>query len=297
VTPSTATRGILMMIGAMVVFSLQDAVSKRLASTQPVIFITMIRYWFFALFVIALSARRSGGLRAVARTQLPWLQVGRGALLALEIWVMVTAFHVLGLAPSHAIFAVASLMVTAMSGPLLGEKIGWRRWTAVGVGFCGVLLILRPGAQVFDTRALIPLLAAFMFALYHIATRYTNRVDGAATSFFYTGVAGAVTVSLIGPFYWSSFQGWDWFWMGTLCISGITGHYLLINALEATEAGTLQPFTYLQLVFASALGIVLFGEKLDAPMVAGAALVVAAGLFTVWRERVRRVTPTPPTAP
>jgi drug/metabolite transporter (DMT)-like permease len=286
-----------MMIGAMVVFSLQDAVSKRLASTQPVIFITMIRYWFFALFVIALSARRSGGLRAVARTQLPWLQVGRGALLALEIWVMVTAFHVLGLAPSHAIFAVASLMVTAMSGPLLGEKIGWRRWTAVGVGFCGVLLILRPGAQVFDTRALIPLLAAFMFALYHIATRYTNRVDGAATSFFYTGVAGAVTVSLIGPFYWSSFQGWDWFWMGTLCISGITGHYLLINALEAAEAGTLQPFTYLQLVFASALGIVLFGEKLDAPMVAGAGLVVAAGLFTVWRERVRRVTPTPPTAP
>lgn len=284
----STVRGILLMVATMVVFAGQDAISKHLAASHPIIFVTMIRYWVFALFVLALSARRPGGLRAVARSRVPLLQFGRGALLALEIWVMVTAFDRLGLAESHAIFAVFSLIVTALSGPLLGERIGWRRWTAVGVGFMGVLLILRPGAQVFDPNAMIPLLAAAMFALYHVATRYVSRVDSSDTSFFYTGVAGAVTVSLIGPFFWSTFEGWDWLWMATLCVTGMTGHYLLIKALEAAEASTLQPITYLHLVVATCIGVFLFGEQLDAPMVAGAALVVGAGLFTVWRERVRR---------
>jgi drug/metabolite transporter (DMT)-like permease len=284
--PGSTARGILLMIGAMVVFSAQDAISKQLAANHPVIFVAMIRYWFFAAFVVALSARRPGGLRAVAQTRLPLIQCGRGALLALEIWVTVTAFDVLGLAPTHAIFAVYSLMVVAMSGPLLGERIGWRRWTAVGVGFVGVLIILRPGAAVFDPKALIALLAAAMFALYNVATRYANRVDGSATSFFYTGVAGAVTVTLIGPFFWSVPQGWDLVLLAVLCVSGVLGHYLLISALDQAEASRLQPFSYLQLVFASALGVMLFGETLDTATIAGAALIVAAGLFALWRERL-----------
>ena len=286
--PAANRRGILLMVAAMCVFAAQDGLSKHLATHYSPIFVTMIRYWFFALFVVALSARRAGGLKAVARTHHPVLQCVRGALLAFEIVVMITGFALLGLVESHAIFAGYTLIVTALSGPLLGEKVGWRRWTAVLVGFAGVLIILRPGAGTLDVRALIPLLATVMFALYHVATRYVSRVDSSDTSFFYTGMAGAVTVTLIGPFFWSTFHGWDWLWMGTLCITGMTGHYLLIKALEAAEASTLQPITYLQLVIASGLGVVLFGERLDAPMVAGAALIVGAGLFTVWRERVRR---------
>ncbi|MFN3614020.1 MAG: DMT family transporter [Rubrimonas sp.] len=280
-------RGILLMIGAMVVFALQDAVSKHLATHYSPFFVTMIRYWFFAAFVIGLSARRAGGLRQVMRTRHPVLQCARGALLAFEIVVMITGFAMLGLVESHAIFAGYTLMVTALSGPLLGERVGWRRWTAVGVGFVGVLIVLRPGAGVLDLRSLIPLVATIMFALYHVATRYVNRADGSATSFFYTGVAGAIAITMVGPFFWTPMVGWDWGWMLLLCVMGMSGHFLLIQALDTAEASAVQPFAYLQLVFASAIGVGLFGERLDAALVTGGALVIAAGLFTWWREQVR----------
>jgi drug/metabolite transporter (DMT)-like permease len=287
-TPAAGNRrGILLMVSAMVVFACQDGISKHLATHYSPVFVTMIRYWFFALFVVALTARQAGGLRAAMATAHPALQWGRGALLAFEIVVMISGFAILGLVESHAIFAGYTLIVTALSGPILGERVGWRRWTAVLVGFAGVLIILRPGAGVLDVRSLIPLLATVMFALYHLATRYVNRRDGAATSFFYTGVGGAVAITLVGPFFWTPMVRWDWGWMGLLCVTGMTGHYLLIRALDTAEASAVQPFAYLQLVFASALGVGLFGERLDAALLIGAGLVVGAGLFTFWRERVR----------
>jgi drug/metabolite transporter (DMT)-like permease len=282
-----ARRGIAFMIAAMVVFSAQDAISKHLAENHAVPFVAMLRYWAFAAFVLALSMRRPGGLRAVARTRHPWLQWGRGALLALEIVVTVIAFHRLGLAAAHAVFASYTLMVTALSGPLLGERVGWRRWTAVGVGFAGVLVILRPGGDTLTAEAWIAVLAAAMFALYHVATRYVNRDDGSATSFFYTGLGGAATMTLIGPFYAAPMVGWDAALMAVLCVTGMTGHFLLIKALDAAEASTVQPFAYLQLVFAAGIGVTLFGETIAPSMVAGAALVVGAGLFTLLRERRR----------
>lgn len=278
-------RGIQLMVAAMLVFAVQDGISKHLATHYSPVFVTMVRYWFFAVFVAAISARKAGGLRAAARTSLPALQTFRGALLALEIVAMITGFAMIGLVQSHAIFAGYTLIVTALSGPVLGETVGWRRWTAVCVGFLGVLIILRPGASMFDPGALVALLATAMFAGYHLATRYANRVEGGAISFFYTGVAGAVTMTLIGPFFWTPMQGWDWAWMGALCVTGMVGHYLLINALDSAEASAVQPFAYLQLVFASAIGVGVFGESMDALVVVGAALVVGAGLFTFWRER------------
>ncbi|TVQ53798.1 MAG: DMT family transporter [Rhodobacteraceae bacterium] len=283
-----AQKGVAYMVGATMVFSVQDAISKHLAESHPIVFVVMIRYWFFALFVVALAARKSGGLRAAVRTQRPVLQIARGVLLVAEILVMVTSFHMLGLAPTHAVFACYGLIVTALAGPVLGETIGWRRWAAVGVGFLGVLIVIRPGFGAFTLTALIPFLAAFLFALYHLATRFANRADGSATSFFYTGVAGAVAVTLVGPFFWSTLEGWDWLWMGLLCVSGVTGHLFLILSLDNAEASVVQPFTYLQLVFASLIGVALFAETIDAATAAGAALIVGAGLFTIWRERVRR---------
>jgi len=282
-------RGIALMVMAMLVFAAQDGVSKHLATHYAPIFVTMVRYWFFALFVVALSARKAGGLRAAAATGLPALQVCRGLLLALEIVVMISAFAMIGLVESHAIFAGYTLIVTALSGPVLGERVGWRRWAAIGVGMVGVLVILRPGAAMFQPGALVALLATAMFAGYHLATRYANRVDGSTTSFFYTGVAGAVAMTVLGPFFWTPMQGAaDWGWMGVLCVTGMLGHYLLIRALDAAEAAAVQPFAYLQLVFASAIGVWVFGEALPLEVVLGAALVVGAGLFTFCREQRRR---------
>lgn len=275
--------GVAFMLGTVLVFATQDAFSKQLALSHPPPFIVMIRYWTFALFVLAISARRPGGIRAAARTKRPALQILRGVLLACQICVITLSFGSLGLADTHAMMASYPLMIAAMSPIFLGERLGLVGWLAVGMGFFGVLIIIQPGAGVFDPMALIPLLGAAMFAVYGVLTRIVARHDRASTSFFYTGVAGAAAASLFGPFFWSTLTGLDWLWMGLLCIAGASGHFLMIKAYEATEASNLQPFAFLQTVIASLYGVTLFGETIDAATILGASLVVMAGLMAIWR--------------
>ncbi|CAN0180962.1 unnamed protein product, partial [Chrysoparadoxa australica] len=270
------------MLVTTFVFAVQDGISLHLAAEYNTMMVVMIRYWFFAAFVLAVAARKSGGLRAAAQSAFPWLQAFRGVLLVVEINVMVLAFVVLGLVESHAIFAVYPLLVAALSGPVLGEHVGWRRWVAIGIGFVGVIIILQPSGGVFSPYAAIPLLAATMFALYALLTRYVAREDSATTSFFYTGVAGVVVATAIGIGFWVPMTGPDWLWMGLLCITGASGHYLMIRCFEVAEASAVQPFAYLQLVFASSLGITVFGESIRWNVALGAGLIVAAGLFTLW---------------
>ena len=277
--------GIPLMIATTFVFAMQDGLSRYLAAEYNVVTVLMIRYWFFALFVIALSAARKGGIRRVAHTTQPVLQILRGVLLVAEIGVTVLSFVLLGLIGTHAIFTAYPLMIAALSGPVLGERVGWRRWLAICVGFTGILIILRPGFAVFSPAALVPLLAALLFAIYGLLTRFVARKDSAETSFFYTGVAGAVAVTLVGPFFWDPMQGNDWWLMAALALSGAFGHFLLIKTYEVAEASTVQPFAYFQLVFVSFIGLLVFNETLDLWTVTGAALIVGAGLFTFWRER------------
>ncbi|WFE74492.1 DMT family transporter [Roseinatronobacter sp. S2] len=277
--------GIWLMCVTAFIFAMQDAMSQHLAGEYNVFMIIMIRYWFFASFVIVVAARQAGGIRKAAATTQPVLQIFRGVLLALEVCVMVTAFVILGLVESHAVFAVYPLLVAALSGPVLGEMVGWRRWTAIGIGFIGVLVILQPGYGVFNPAALIPLLAAFMFALYGLLTRFAARRDSAAVSFFWTGTAGAVTMTLIGVWFWEPMAPGDWVWMGILCMTSAFSHFLLIRAYEVAEASAVQPFAYLQLPFAAAVGLLLFGETLRNNVALGTLVVVGAGLFTLWRAR------------
>lgn len=277
----------MLMIATTLVFAIQDGLSRHLAGEYNVMMIVMIRYWFFAAFVIAIAKRHVGGIRAAARTEQPAVQIIRGLLLSLEICVMVAAFTILGLVESHAVFTCYPLLVAALSGPVLGEHVGWRRWAAIGVGFIGVIIILQPNGDVFDIRALIPLLAATMFAVYGLLTRYASRRDTSATSFFWTGVVGAVTMTILGVWFWEPMTGPDWFWMGCLCITGVTGHWLLIRCYEVAEASAVQPFAYLQLVFAATIGIAIFGETIGTNVAIGCVIIVAAGLFTFWRERLQ----------
>ncbi|MEW2918810.1 DMT family transporter [Ruegeria sp. ANG10] len=277
--------GIGLMIAATIVFALQDGISRHLAGTYNTYMVVMIRYWFFAAFVIALAARAPGGLRAAAQTSQLGLQVFRGILLAAEICVAVFAFTILGLIDTMAVFICYPLLVAALSGPVLGEKVGWRRWSAIGVGCIGVLIILQPGVGVFNPWAIVPLISALMFALYGLLTRFAARKDSAATSFFWTGIAGAVAMTLVGMWFWEPMARPDWAWMAVLCVSGVLGHWLLIKCYEMAEASAVQPFAYFHLVWSAILGITVFGEMLRPEVVLGAALVVAAGLFTLWRER------------
>ncbi|WP_425039844.1 DMT family transporter [Primorskyibacter sp. S187A] len=280
-------RGQLYMTATAVVFAAQDGISQHLASTYNVIMIVMIRYWFFAAFVVGISMRERGGLARVAQSAFPKVQALRGVLLALEICVMVGAFTLLGLVESHAVFVAYPLLVAALSGPVLGEYVGWRRWAAIGVGFMGVLFILRPGVGVFSPYALVPLASATMFALYALLTRFVARRDSAATSFFWTGTVGAVFMTCLGMWFWEPMSKTDWMWMAALCVTGAFGHWLMIKAYEAAEASSIQPLAFLQSLFAAGIGIMLFGEVLEWPVLVGAFLIVGAGLFTLYRARAQ----------
>ncbi|MDU8927730.1 DMT family transporter [Alisedimentitalea sp. MJ-SS2] len=277
--------GIMLMVLTTFIFAMQDGISRHLAGEYNTLMVVAVRYWFFAAFVITVSARKAGGLRNAAATSQPVLQISRGLILTLEICIAIYGFTLLGLVESHAIFACYPLLVAALSGPVLGEQVGWRRWVAIGIGFLGVLIILRPGLGVFSPYALIPFVSALLFAIYGLMNRYAARRDSAATSFFWTGVVGAVVLTPIGILSWEPMTTSDWAWMIALCITGALGHYTLIKAYEQAEASAVQPFAYLQLVFASGVGVLIFDEVIELPVAIGAGVVVAAGLFTLWRER------------
>ena len=278
--------GIFLMIATTLVFATQDGISRHLAETYNTFMVVMVRYWFFAAFVIVIAARQPGGIRQTARTEQLGLQIFRGLLLAAEILVAIYGFTLIGLIESHAVFASYPLIVAALAGPFLGEKAGWRRWLAILAGFFGMLIILQPGSGVFQPAAIIPLISGFMFAVYALTTRFAARKDAAMTSFFWTGVAGAAVTTLVGLPNWESMSVIDSGWMLALCITGVLGHWLLIRCYEVAEASAVQPFAYFHLVFAVLIGLVIFQEDMRSNVAIGAAVIVGAGIFTLWRAHV-----------
>ena len=281
---NSKTRGYLYVLSAVTIFAVQDAFSKLLGAKYPPIMVTMIRFWAFAAFVTIFAAGSRGGLAKALATERPFLQAFRGILLASEIVVVIFAFTTAGLAVSQAVLQATPLIITLLSVPLLGEKVGWRRGLAVIVGLIGVLVLLNPTNVHFDTRLMLPLLASLMYGLYGVATRAVSRHDSAVTSVFYAGVAGAAAITLVGPFYWTPMHPADWPLMAALCVCGSLSHFLLIKAYGELSAVEVQPLTYLQLVFSVIIAVTVFDETITWNMALGAAIVVAAGLFTVWRE-------------
>lgn len=297
--PDRTGLGIALFCLVAFIFAVQDGLSRALASDYPPALVVMIRYWAFALFVVLWVSRKPGGLQAALRTRRPLTQIARGVILAFQIMVVIAAFVRLGLIETHAIFAVYPLLVAGLSGPVLGERVGWRRWTAIGMGFAGILVILDPGDRILGVEALLPLFAAFLFAIYGLLTRHVSRDDPSIVSFFWTGVAGAVFMTLAGIGQWQWLDPRDWIWMACLCVTGITSHYLMIRSYELAEASALQPFAYTQLVWVGIIGVAVFSESLRANVILGGAIVVGAGLFTLFRQRQRQMPdrPNPPEAP
>lgn len=274
---------ILMICAASLIFAAQDGVSRYLGAQYSPIFVIMLRYWFFAVFVTLLCARSAGGLSRVLQSRRPFLQTARGVLLVAEVVVTIEAFVRLGLINTHAVFACYPLLISALSGPILGERVGWRRWLAVAAGFLGILIVLDPTAGVFRADAALPFLGALMFAVYSLMTRLVARDDPAMVSFFWTGITGCIAITLVGIWHWQSVAAHDIPWLLLLCCTAVIGHYLLIKAYELAEASSLQPFSYTQLVWISLFGVTIFGETLAPNVVVGGTIVIAAGLFTWWR--------------
>jgi drug/metabolite transporter (DMT)-like permease len=232
-----------------------------------------------------------GGVRwsAVMRTGRPGLQLVRSMLLLGSTFFFFLAVKFIPLASATAIGFVGPLLVTALSVPLLGETVGPRRWAAVAVGFVGVLVIIRPGPGMFSGTAhwaiALPLLVAVCFALYQISTRILSRTDSWTTTLFYSASVGAVVMSTLVPFHWRTPDLEGWAWMAVLGAIGGFGHSMMIKAFTAAPASSLAPFTYLQIIWSTAVGFLAFGDFPDGWTLLGAAIVAASGLYVLSRER------------
>lgn len=277
--------GIGLMIAAVFVLAVQDGFSKLLAGGYGVFMIVMLRYWFFAGFVMVQAATHPKGFRAAVQTGHIWLHAARAVLLISDICLMVLGFTKVGLINVHAVFAVCPLLVTALAVPILGEKVGWRRWLAIIAGLTGVVIILQPDQGVFSPYSLLPLAAAVLFALYSLLTRLATRDEPAFVSLFWSGVIGAGLITGLGLPQWVPMPVADWALTGVYASLSLLGHFLLIRCYDTAEASAVQPFYYFQIVFASIIGVVAFDEAIRSNVVIGVAIVISAGLFTLWRQR------------
>jgi drug/metabolite transporter (DMT)-like permease len=221
-------------------------------------------------------------------TKQPFTQFSRGLILSLNNCLVVYTFTLLGLVETHAIIACYPLIVAGLSVPFLSEKFGWRRWTAIFIGFVGVIIILRPTTNVISEGAIYALVGAIMFAVYLILTRYVSRLDKAITSFFWAGIGGSVTMTIISFFIWEDILKEDFLWLLIMCVLSASSHFMMVKTLQVAEASVIQPFSYLQLVFGSIIGVTIFSESIDLMIVVGVTIVIGAGLFTAWREYIKK---------
>ena len=283
---------VLLGIGLMVVttfmFSTMDGVSRYLAENNNVFTIVTMRYWFVAIIIAISCLLVKDSFKKLLYTKQPFTQFSRGLILSLNNCLVVYTFTLLGLVETHAIIACYPLIVAGLSVPFLGEKFGWRRWTAIFVGFLGVIIILRPATNVISEGAIYALIGAIMFAVYLILTRYVSRLDTAITSFFWTGIGGSVTMTIISFFIWEDILREDLLWLLIMCLLSASSHFMMVKTLQVAEASVIQPFSYLQLVFGSIIGVTIFLESIDLMIVFGAIIVIGAGLFTAWREYVKK---------
>ncbi|MDO9639481.1 MAG: DMT family transporter [Pseudotabrizicola sp.] len=280
--------GIWLMIAAVATFAAQDAFSRYLATEYNTLMVVMVRYWVFAAFVILLALRRPGGFRAAIASRHMPVHVTRALLLVGEICVIVWGYTLIGLIESHAVFAICPLLIAAFSGLLLGERIVWQRWLAIGAGMLGVVVILRPGMVVFSPAALLPLAAAVMFALYSILTRLTTRDEPTFASFFWPGVIGAVVMTVAGLPNWQPVAGADIPLLAIYTALSIFSHWLLLKCYEQIEAARVQPYAYLQIVFVTLIGLTVYAESLSPLVALGAGIIIAAGLYALSLERTAK---------
>jgi drug/metabolite transporter (DMT)-like permease len=282
------TTGILSIVSAVLCFSIMNGITKYLSEFYNVITLNMFRYWFFAVFLFFINSNKNKSIVIVSKSKNRLLQTFRGSMLAIQMCFAHYCFLKLGLIETSAIFAVGPLMVTALSIIFLNEKVGWQRLVAIAFGFIGIMIILRPGMKVFDPLSILALACALSYAVYQILTRFVSNFDTSETSFFYTGITGAIILSFVGPFFYIDVLKSDWILILMICFLGTSAHYFVIKAYQYSEASLLQPFNYLQLVFVSLIGMIVFNEVLEIPVLIGSLMIVFAGLFTFWRNSLQK---------
>jgi len=279
--------GIALMCAAVTCFALLDATAKFLNLHMNTLEVVWARYTGAFVFPFMLSNPWTRPELLITRRL--GMQIGRSVLLLASTLCNFVALRYLQLDQALALSFSTPFFVAALSGPILGEWVRWRRWTAIGVGFLGVLVVIRPGTGSIHPAAALSLSAALCYALYAITTRILARTDSNLTTLFYSNVVGALALIPVLPFVWTTPH--DPLIIGLMFAAGALGafgHYLLIAAHRLTPAAVLSPFIYTEIVLVIILGFVVFGDLPNRWTLAGASIVIASGLYMLHRERVRR---------
>jgi drug/metabolite transporter (DMT)-like permease len=272
------------MCSACAVFAVLDCMAKYLGTHMDTLQVVSMR--FITAFVVALLISNPFTRPGLLRTARPGLQVVRGMILVSTTMCNFLAFRWMQLDEALAIMFSTPLLVAIFAGPILGEWVGWRRWIAIGVGFAGVLVVIRPGLGGMHWAALLSVMAAILYAAYSIITRLVMRHDSSETTLFYGNLVGVSIALPILPFVWNMPASWfDLLLLLAVGASGSFGHYLLIVAHHRAPASVLSPFIYTQLVWAVALGYLVFANVPSGWTILGSAIVIGSGLYLLNRDR------------
>jgi drug/metabolite transporter (DMT)-like permease len=279
-------RGIALVLASTVFLGTSDVTAKYLSVTLPSIEIAWIRFLTFAIIMV--PAMLPGSPLYALRTRRPGLQLMRGVALLASSLFFISGLRFLPIAEASATGFVSPLFVTALSIVFLSESVGMRRWLATAVGLVGVLIVLRPGSSAFHPAALFPIVSALAWACTLIMTRMMSGSEHASTTMTYSSIAGVCILSALVPLVWVT-PNWHDILFGILIgVASTAGQWIVVLAFRYADASVLAPFSYTQLLWVSILGFIIFGEVPDVWTVTGAAIIVASGLYTAHRERIRR---------
>lgn len=283
---STHMRGIAMAIMATISFAVADATSKYQARDYPVEMIVWARYVIPLVLLLLIFLPRLG--RGMLRTAYPGLQLVRGSLVTVGTLCIIFAYRSMPLAEAQTISFIHPVLLTLLAVIFLREKVNRLGWVAVLLGFSGVLLIVRPGGGLFTPVALLPLGLALSFSSYQIITRIVTRTESSINSMFYMLLVGSLVMSLILPFVWIDPTPKGLFVFAVLGVTSGLGHFLTIKSLEYAPASMIAPFAYIQLLWITILGILMFGDFPTLYTLAGMAIIVVSGFLVAASRRKPR---------
>lgn len=271
-----------MLLGASCI-ALADAIAKYLSPTINGVQVVWGYVGASLIILLGVNLLRGESLVSLARSRRPWLQLARGASLVCSLSALFVSLRYLPLAVATTVSFTAPLIIVALSGPILGERVGGARWAAVAAGMIGALLVVRPGGDVFAWASLLTLLGAFFFALFNIATRVLGGFDRPLTTVLYTFVVSTTLVSLAMPVVWVTPTTPQWWLIAVSGLLGFVAHFSMARSLSLADASAVAPLYYVRLLWAIAIGVVVFAELPDAWTLAGGALIVASGIYVVSR--------------
>jgi drug/metabolite transporter (DMT)-like permease len=279
--------GIALMCAALFCFAILDTTAKWLTGHLPTLQVVWARY--ASHFLIGFIFVNPWTVKGLFETRRPWLQLGRSALLFLSTAINFISLNYLQLDETTAIMFTTPFFIALFAGPILGEWIGWRRWIAILVGFAGALVVIRPGTGALHPTAFLSLAGACCYALYNISTRALAPYDSTQTTITYSALVGVLVASIPLPWVWQTpteplvIGG-----MVTVGLFGLIGHTCLIIAHRFAPAGVLAPFIYFQIIWVSATSFAVFGHLPHFWTIAGALIVIASGLYLLYREKMMK---------